>query len=168
MPRLLSLAILAGFVAFAHAPSIAQPDNPESNTVQSDDDVLAPIHQLFDGMRAGDSTAVRAAFDPIARLVRTSNRDGVPSYRIMPVNDFVNAVGTPHDAVWDEQIWDIKTEFRDNLASVWMKFAFFLGEEFSHCGVNSAELVNTISGWKIMHLSDTAQREGCEMPPEEG
>jgi hypothetical protein len=45
-----------------------------------------------------------------------------------------------------------------------MKFAFFAGEEFSHCGVNSAELVKTSDGWKIMHLADTSQRENCEMP----
>jgi len=168
MPRLLSSALLASLTAFAQAPSIAQSDNPESHAVQSGDDVLAPIHQLFDGMRAGDSTAVRAAFDPIARLVRTSNKDGVPSHRIMPVDDFVNAVGTPHKAMWDERIWDVKTDVRDNLASVWMKFAFFAGDEFSHCGVNSVELVNTSDGWKILHLADTTQREGCEMPPEEG
>ncbi len=166
MPRILFLTLLAGLIGLAQTQSIAQSDSPESQGEQSENEVLAPIHQLFDGMRAGDSAAVRAAFDPIARLVRTSNRDGLPSHHIMPVDDFVNAVGAPHDRVWDERIWDVNTEVRDNLASVWMKFAFFTGDEFSHCGVNSVELVNTSDGWKIMHLADTAQREGCEMPPE--
>lgn len=133
---------------------------------QTEEAVLEPIHRLFDGMRAGDSTAVRSAFAPIARLVRTFSRDGEPGYEEMAVDEFVHAVGSPHDVVWDERIWDLKVETRDNLASVWTKFAFFAGDEFSHCGVNSFELANTPDGWKIIQVADTAQREGCEMPPE--
>jgi len=126
--------------------------------------VLAPVHALFDGMRAGDSTMVRAAFDPLARLVTTFYKEGKPAHHVTAIDDFVRIVGTPHDKVFDEQIWDLKTEVRDNLASVWMKYAFFLGGELSHCGVNSFELFNTEDGWKIMHLADTRQKEGCEMP----
>jgi hypothetical protein len=154
--------MLAGLVVCVPVASHAQ--SPDSSLEQ---DVLAPIHQLFDGMRAGDSTAVRGAFDPIARLVRTTYKDGAPTHRIMAVQDFLTAVGTPHDVVWDERIWDVKVEVRDNLASVWMKFAFFRGDEFSHCGVNSVELANTTEGWQIIHLADTAQREDCEMPPDD-
>ncbi|MFC2086064.1 nuclear transport factor 2 family protein [Bacteroidota bacterium] len=171
MPQFIRFVLPATIVALSCLPTAAQSglassvESP-SDTVQTTEAVLAPIHQLFDGMRAGDSAAVRAAFDPIARLVRTSNQNGIPSHRVMSVDDFVTAVGTPHDVVWDERIWDIRTEIRDNLASVWMKFAFFAGTQFSHCGVNSAELVNTDEGWKIVHLADTTQRDGCEMPPE--
>lgn len=161
MPRIIFGGVLAVLFAINASPSTAQPHD-----AQADDDVLAPIHQLFDGMRAADTTAVRGAFDPIARLVRTTNRDGVPAHRIMAVDDFVKAIGAPRDVVYDERIWDVKIDMRDNLASVWMKFAFFTGDKFSHCGVNSAELVKTVYGWKIVQLADTSQREGCEMPPE--
>lgn len=167
MPRIIFVGVLAFLFALKAIPSTAQSHDAQSHDAQAIDDVLAPIHQLFDGMRAADTTAVRGAFDPIARLVRTTNRDGVAAHEIMAVDDFVKAVGAPHDVVYDERIWDIRTEVRDNLASAWMKFAFFAGDKFSHCGVNSAELVKTADGWKIMHLADTAQREGCEMPPED-
>ena len=43
--------------------------------------VRAVIAQLFDGMRAGDSTAVRGVFADAARLVSTGSRDGVPAQR---------------------------------------------------------------------------------------
>ena len=157
MKRLTFVLLSVGLLAVSQSPTRAQSDN----------EILAPIHQLFDGMRAGDSTAVRDAFAPEATMVRTTKREGVPTYRLGSVDDFAAAVGAPHDKVWDERIWDVKVESQDNLASVWMKFAFFAGDEFSHCGVNSFELVNTADGWKIINIADTAQREGCEMPPSE-
>ena len=131
-------------------------------------EVLAPIHRLFDGMRAGDSTMVRSAFHPIARLVTTFYKDEKPAHHVSTIDDFTRAVGTPHEDVFDERIWDVAVDVRDNLASVWMKYAFFLGDDFSHCGVNSFELFVTDEGWKVMHLADTRQKENCEMPPGAG
>lgn len=154
-------SLFRALVALALVVSVASP-----MLAQTEEEVLEPIHQLFDGMRAGDPEMVTDAFVPIARLVRTGTQDGKPSHRVMQVSEFAEAVGRPTDRVWDEKIWDIKLEVRDNLASAWMKFAFFAGDEFSHCGVNSAELVRTENGWKIFQLSDTSQREDCEMPPE--
>ena len=131
------------------------------------DEVLAPIHRLFDGMRAGDSSMVRSAFHPIARLVTTFYRDEKPAHHVSTIDDFARAVGTPHEKVFDERTWDIAVDIRDNLASVWMKYAFYLGDDFSHCGVNSFELFATDEGWKIMHLADTRRKDDCEMPEAE-
>jgi hypothetical protein len=48
-----------------------------------------------------------------------------------------------------------------------MDYGFFLGDQFSHCGVNSFQLVRTEDGWKTIHLIDTRQQAGCEVPEEE-
>lgn len=71
----------------------------------------------------------------------------------------------PHDAVWDERIWDTQVRIDGNLASVWTKYAFYLGPQFSHCGIDHFLLFRRAEGWKIIHLADTRRREGCEMPP---
>ena len=55
-------------------------------------------------------------------------------------------------------------EIDGNLAQVWTKYAFFLGEDFDHCGVDAFQLFNDGDGWKIFQLVDTRHREGCELP----
>lgn len=131
----------------------------------SEDEVRATIDRLFDGMRAGDSTAVRATFHDNATLASSFTRQGTPVLHNGSVDAFVNAVGTkPPEQVWDEKIWDVQIHVRDNLAVAWMDYAFFLGDQLSHCGVNSFQLVRTEEGWKTVHLIDTRQQEGCEVP----
>lgn len=129
------------------------------------EEVLAVVRRLFDGMRAGDSTIVRSVFDANARLVSSGERDGQPTVQIQTVDGFVAAVGQPHDAVWDERIWDTEVRVDGNVAAVWTKYAFYLGDQFSHCGVDAFHLVRRAEGWKIVDLADTRRREGCETPP---
>ena len=156
MRPLLAAFLILLFIGYA-VPATAQ--TPE-------DEVRATIDQLFDGMRAGDSTAVRATFHENATLASSFIREGTPMLHAGSVDAFVNAVGTPHEQVWDEKIWDVKIHVRDNLAVAWMDYAFFLGNQLSHCGVNSFQLVRTEDGWKTVHIIDTRQQEGCEVPDE--
>jgi hypothetical protein len=128
-------------------------------------EVRAVIRRLFDGMRAGDSAMVRSVFDPNARLVSAEVRNGQPSMRVTPADAFVAAVGRPHDAVWDERIWDTDIRIDGNLASVWTQYAFYTGERFSHCGVDAFHLVRQAGGWKIVDLANTRRTDGCEPPP---
>lgn len=54
-----------------------------------------------------------------------------------------------------------------DFAQVWAKYAFYLGRQFSHCGVDAFHLVrNAQDEWKIFHLADTRQKEGCVIPKE--
>jgi hypothetical protein len=122
---------------------------------------------LFDAMRAGDSTAMRAALHPSATAATASLREGVPTLtRETSLDGFVQAVGTPHEDVWDERIWDAEVEVDGPLATAWMKYAFYAGETFSHCGVDAFQLFKGQDGWKIFHIADTRRQEGCETPAE--
>ncbi len=144
------------------------PDHTSAQTTSSEEAVRAVIDRLFDGMRAGDAAMVASTFDPTARLATTfTAQDGAPMLRESEVADFVKAVGAPHDEVWDEKIWNVVIHTEDNLASAWMNYAFFAGERFSHCGVNSFVLARRPEGWKIIHLADTRRvASSCEPPPE--
>lgn len=123
--------------------------------------VRAVIDQLFDGMRAGDSTAVRAAFHPEARLMSVGMRDGRAVLRADAVDAFVKAVGTPHDAVWDERLGRVEIRVDGALATAWTAYRFYAGEQFSHCGVNAFQLFEGERGWQIIQITDTRRREPC-------
>jgi hypothetical protein len=128
-------------------------------------EVVGVVQRLFDGMRAGDSAAVRSVFDSTARFMAAIEREGRPVLQTSTVDGFVRAIGTPHDSIWDERIWDTEVRVDANLASVWTKYAFYVGPRFSHCGVDHFLLFRRPAGWKIIHLADTRRREECELPP---
>ncbi len=141
------------------AGAFAQEMTPEHHAVR------ATIDQLFDGMRAGDSTMVRQSFHPRATMATTGNRDGSPFLRGTSVEGFVTAVGTPHDQVWDEHIWDVDIQIDDNLAIAYVPYAFYLGDRLSHCGVNMVHFFQMAPrDWRIIYLADT-RRPSCDDIP---
>jgi hypothetical protein len=156
MRSLSLLLLLVGLPACAAAPGAATGPSPREAA-----EVRAVVDRLFDGMRAGDSTAVRAVFHPSATLLTTARRDGAPVLQSSPVDAFVAAVGAPRDRVWDERIRNVEIRIDGDLATAWMDYAFYAGTELSHCGVNAFQLFRGPEGWRIVHLADTRRREPC-------
>ena len=147
--RPLLLALLA-------APTLALAQPADAN-------VLAPVHHLFDAMRAADSSAARAAFHPAATLYSVgANREGEAAVHVTPVARFIEAIGSPRDAVWDEHLGDAEVRTDGDLATVWVPYAFYLGDTFSHCGTNAFHLARTDGAWRILHITDTRRKDGCD------
>ncbi|HIG74328.1 MAG TPA: hypothetical protein EYQ24_07075 [Bacteroidetes bacterium] len=149
------LLVLAALVAAPAA--FAQPASDPDPVAE----VEAVITRLFDGMRAGDSTAVRATLHPTARFQTVMPQEG--GFRLVEgsADRFVEAVGTPHEEVWDERIGEVEVLVDAGLATAWMPYRFYLGETFSHCGVNAMQLANVDGTWRIVNLIDTRRRT-CE------
>ena len=156
------LRLLICLIAFVLVlPSAAQAQSASEETA-----VMAPIHQLFDAMRAGDSTAVRAAFTADASMGTVQREGATGVIQWGSLDRFVSTVGQPRDAIWDERIWDAVVRVDGPMATAWTPYAFYLGDRLSHCGVNAFQLVHRPNGWKIFHIADTRQQEGCQIPPE--
>ena len=153
---LLRAALVAGAIAaFAPLPVRAQ-------TLGEESAARAVVDQLFTGIRSGDSSLVRRAFLPDASLQSvTTAPDGTVKVHKDAIQGFINAIGTPHDEVWDERIYDVKVQIDGPLAVVWTPYKFYLGSKFSHCGINAFTLVKTTEGWKIAGITDTRRRDRC-------
>ena len=125
-------------------------------------EVQTVIETLFDGMRAGDSAMVASAFtrDAIMQTV-VANQAGVIVKREGSLPQFLIAVGTPHDQVWDERIAGYEIKIDGDLASVWTPYQFYAGDNFSHCGVNSFQMARLNGKWKIMYIVDTRRQTSC-------
>jgi len=120
------------------------------------------VNTMFDAMRKGDSALLRSTFskDMVLQSVST-NKDGKSVLSTENAGEFVKAIGTPHSAVYDERITfgDIKID--GDLASVWAPYKFYLGDKFSHCGVDVFQLMKTADGWKIIYIVDTRRKDNC-------
>ncbi|HEY0897319.1 MAG TPA: nuclear transport factor 2 family protein, partial [Sphingobacteriaceae bacterium] len=101
-----------------------------SQTGADDTEIKKAIQTMFDGMRQGDSTMIRSVLAPrmiLQTIVSRGERDEV---RSEPVDNFLKAVATPHDKVWDERITFDALHIDGGLASVWTSYKFYLGKDF--------------------------------------
>ncbi len=128
--------------------------------------IMAPITTLFTGMNLGDSAMVHRAFTDDATMASIGkDKTGIVTLRReSSVAGFLKAVGSPHQEPWSEPIWDARVEVDGDLAQVWTRYAFYLGKNFKHCGVDAFQLVKQQGTWKIFHLADTRQTVDCNVP----
>ena len=148
--RLLTLLLLFGSVASARTK-----DSRKTESVKK------VINQLFDEMRKGDSAMVSSSFSTGMIMQTISNQNGESTLKTDKPDGFLKAEGVTHTEVWNERIKFDQVLIDDNLASVWTSYQFYLGDKFSHCGVNSFQLIKQESGWKIVYLIDTRRKDNC-------
>lgn len=126
------------------------------------DSVKTVITNLFKAMKDADSTLIRSTFaDGAVLQTIIKNKLGKVSVKNESVQDFSSFVGKEEKNILDEQIV-FKTVLIDaDLAMVWTPYKFYYKGAYSHCGVNSFQLVRINGIWKIQYLIDT-RRKSCE------
>ena len=140
------LTVLA--LVLVAAPSAAAQSDLEA-------EVRATVAALFDGMRAKDTTAIRATMHPDARLM-TATAEGVVE---SPIAAFLASVaGAPVDL--DERLEGGYPVLIDSdLAVAWTPYRFYAGGAFSHCGTNAFTLARVEDAWQIVQIVDTRRRD---------
>lgn len=133
-----------------------------SAQLAEENEIKKVIDQLFTGMRSSDTALLADAFAPEAILQTIiQKKDGSTVVRTDEVSGFISSIGKPHKEIYDERISYGNIEIDANLAAVWTPYQFFVGTTFSHCGVNSFQLVKLDGKWKIQYLIDTRRKDGC-------
>ena len=127
------------------------------------DSVKMTINNLFSAMKNSDSQAILNCFADSA-ILQTIARDknGNNMIKTEKVAEFAKVVAyMPKDAADERISFDIvKTD--GPLATAWTPYKFYLNGQFSHCGVNSFQLVRLNGQWKIQFLIDTRRKQPCE------
>ena len=129
----------------------------------AEDSVKAVINLMFDGMKNADAALMQKAFADSAILQTISrNKEGKTLVRTDEVNEFLAFVAKQKKGAADEQISFESIRIDGPLASAWTPYKFYYNGQFSHCGVNSFQLVRLNGEWKIQYLIDTRRKTGCE------
>lgn len=147
------MRILLLLLTFLHIETYAQSDEERVKQV---------ISSLFDGMRASDSNMIHSAFTSSAILQTIAkNKEGQTVIYSEKIAAFITGITRPHKENYDERITFDMIRIDGDLASVWTPYQFFLGDKFSHCGVNSFQLVRLNNEWKIQYIIDTRRKNNC-------
>jgi hypothetical protein len=148
------LTLLCALLSFLGTRTTAQ------TTAQ--DSVKAVITQFFNGMKTGDTTAIRATFaDAVIFQTIARTKEGETFVKSEIVDDFLKVV-VKENGNLDERITFGQVLVDGALASVWTPYNFFYKSQFAHCGVNSFQLVKINGNWRIQYLIDTRRKKGCE------
>lgn len=127
----------------------------------SDPTPVAVVQQLFNAMSAHDAQAAAALFIPDATLVSV-RPDGKSS--TIPYQDWIERLRTSQNT-WLERMWNPKVLEHGSIAVVWAEYDFHLNGKFSHCGIDSFNLLRTGTGWKIAGVMFTSDTDACSASP---
>ena len=128
-----------------------------------EDSVKTVINNLFTAMKNADAVLLKSVFADSAILQTiTRNKEGKTVVQTDGVAGFVDFVSKQAKDAADERITIDLVKIDGPLAIVWTPYKFYFNGKFSHCGVNSFQLVRLNGNWKIQYLIDTRRRTGCE------
>ena len=126
------------------------------------DSVKAAVNNLFVAMKNSDAALLRTCFADSAVLQAISrDKEGSLLVRNESVSIFAEGISKAAKGALDERITFDMIKIDGPLASVWTPYSFYYNGNFSHCGVNSFQLVRTKNGWKIQYLIDTRRKTDC-------
>lgn len=134
-----------------------------TNAQTAEDSIKIAVNQLFEGMKSSDASMIRSAFADSAILQSVGkNRDGKTIIQNENIGDFAKMISGIKKGAADEQISIESIKIDGALAMVWAPYKFYFDGKFSHCGVDSFQLVFINGQWKIQYLIDTRRKQPCE------
>jgi hypothetical protein len=130
------------------------------NSQTAEDSVKAVINDMFTAMKNGDENLFRSVFsDSVVMQTIRRNKERTTIVVNESLNEFAQFVGTLKKDSADERISFETIKIDGPLAIAWTPYKFFYNGTFSHCGVNSFQLVRFEGKWKIQYLIDTRRKE---------
>ena len=128
-----------------------------------ENEVKNTILKFFDAFHEQDSLAIKQLVSEDLKLQSIGkNREGITQLRSEEFSAFLKSiVSIPKDQKFEEKLLEFKIQIDGDMANGWTPYEFWFNEKFSHCGVNSFQLVKLDGSWKIIYLIDTRRREGC-------
>lgn len=133
---------------------------------QDSESAKQTIIDFFEAFHQQDSTKLRSyVSDGIIMQSIGQDKDGNTQLSTTDFDKFVKSITSiPKDNSFEEKLLDFSIKVDGQMANVWTPYEFWYNDNFSHCGVNSFQLLKKEGEWKIIYLVDTRRREGCSKP----
>ena len=128
----------------------------------AEDSVKSVINRMFTGMKTANATMVKSCFaDSIVFQTIARNKEGLLIVKNDDPAGFIDFISKESAGNADERIVFDVVKVDGPLAIAWTPYNFYYKGQFSHCGVNSFQLVRFNGEWKIQYLIDTRRKQGC-------
>ena len=100
--------------------------------------------------------------DDITLQSISKNNEGKTVLNKSEFNRFVTSIASiPKERNFKEKLIGFSIQVDGDMANAWTPYEFWIDNKFSHCGVNSFQLIKINNEWKIIYLVDTRRRDKC-------
>jgi len=134
-------------------------------TAQEDEKaaVKKVVETFFEGFHKQDSVLMKSVLaDDVVLQTTGRNKEGKTLFSNEKIEKLITSITSIPDSVsFEEKLisWSIQVD--RTMANAWVGYEFWINGNFSHCGINSFQMVNFDGDWKIVYLIDTRGRAGC-------
>lgn len=135
-----------------------------ANAQTTEDSVKAAVNKLFTGMKEVNVEMMKSSFtgNAVLQTIGRAKESGGMVVTTEDVNGFAESIQKIAKGDADEQIVFETIKIDADLAIAWTPYKFYYKGKFSHCGVNSFQLVRLNGEWKIQYIIDTRRKDGCK------
>ena len=157
MRKLLSCIVFFALGALGNA------QGPNASNEAIENEVKQVIETFFEGFHKQDSTIIKSTVaDEIVLQTTGRSPEGKTLFKTEEFSKFLKSiVGIPETVKFEEKLTSFSIQVDRTMANAWVGYEFWLNGEFSHCGINSFQLIDFDGEWKIIYLIDTRGKEGC-------
>ena len=135
--------------------------NAQSQTAE--DSVKTVINNMFAAMKNADGAMLKNIFsDSIIFQTIARTKGGVMIVKTESPAGFMEQISNAAPGALEERISFETVKVDGPLAIAWTPYNFYYNGQFSHCGVNSFQLVRFDGVWKIQYIIDTRRKQGCK------
>jgi len=134
---------------------------------QSDDRaaILETVQKFFDSIEFRDRQLLESILVPNSLNISARELDdGEAQFNVMSYDEVVTALTRPGRNA-KERSWDETVLIQGNIAVVWTPYDFHIDGVFSHCGIDSFQLIKQDGQWLISNSSWTLETENCPASP---
>jgi len=124
----------------------------------AEDSIKKVINTLFEGMKESDPVKIRSVFTDSAILQTTINGKNGIEVKNEGLANFLEFIDKVPAGEADERIRFELIKIDRHLAVVWTPYEFYYKGQYSHCGINSFQMVREKGSWKIHFLIDSRTR----------
>ncbi|SDR68306.1 nuclear transport factor 2 family protein [Gramella sp. MAR_2010_147] len=133
---------------------------------QTEDSLNTPkklVEDFFKAFHEQDTVKLKSfAVDGMKLQSVSTDTDGNTKITSEVFSKFIKGIASiPSEVPFKEELHEFKIEENGLLATVTTPYSFYYNGNFSHCGVNSFQLVKFDGEWKIVYLIDTRTKKDC-------
>ncbi|MEW2922255.1 nuclear transport factor 2 family protein [Muricauda sp. ANG21] len=157
MRTLFSLALFCLVLSTTYSQGLNPPE------IEAQQQIKQVIETFFDGFHKQDSSIIKSTVaDKVVLQTTGKDQEGKTRFREEQFAKFLNSICSIPDSVkFEEKLTSFSIQVDRTMANAWVGYEFWLNNEFSHCGINSFQLVDFDGEWKIIYLIDTRGKAGC-------
>lgn len=125
--------------------------------------VKETVEGFFEAFHQQDSVGMKSFVAENVVLQTTGfDKTGKTVLQTTPIGKlYESIVSIPDSIEFQEKLTSWSIQVDRTMANAWVGYEFWLNGTFSHCGINSFQMVNFGGEWKIIYLIDTRGKEGC-------